>query len=313
MSCLQMREPLWYHMREQFLAHMRTSNASAECGKFVMVDGHAKVFRSHCCARTPLTPQEEERSGEFLYSQGFYCPEIPDRQPTSRGLCKGHLLQLKQQTASQSSTIPTPSVEHISEYMDRDTRDEVEDEANNAATIDSSFSRVPVPSVLRYRTRAVTAALQDCAAEKVLSCKMEGQQVYYLVQWQGKTAGASTWELEADVPAAVLAQFRQHSIPSTFYTSLSKEQELLRQPEDDTPDDSIPEQHLPAARRAKGARQRLPFQHCSARSGQEQAERTFGEMVAMCPCGMKAPPWELVGAESCTEVSSEPMHVYLNS
>lgn len=60
----QLIEPMWHHLNEEWHEHCANSSIHPLCGCFLMVDGHAKVFRSHCVE--PCDPAEPGLANNFV-------------------------------------------------------------------------------------------------------------------------------------------------------------------------------------------------------------------------------------------------------
>jgi hypothetical protein len=165
------------------------------------------------------------------------------------------------------------------------------------------------PYGLRFRSRlGLSEPLRSQAkdAEMILNCRLDGNQLYYHIKWKGLSLGTSTWEVSNSslLSQEVKDSFRESLVPSAFYDSLDVEEELEKQPVDPTHDKDVPLELIGRSRQSKGNRVQREFKDCSARSGLDNADRTFGGLYGMCPCGYMAPPWEIIGAESCTIVSN---------
>jgi hypothetical protein len=162
---------------------------------------------------------------------------------------------------------------------------------------------------LRFRSRlGLSEPLRSQAkdAERILNCHLDDGTLYFLVQWRNVPRGLSTWERsDSDMLVGLKKSYEDSLVPKTFYSSLDVVAELEHQPAVSTADEDVPAELIGRSRRAKGDLVQRPFKDCSARSGLDKADLTFGGMYGMCPCGYMAPPWEIIGAESCTIVSIE--------
>ncbi|GAX86515.1 hypothetical protein CEUSTIGMA_g13922.t1 [Chlamydomonas eustigma] len=355
-------DPMWHHLNEEFFKHAATSEASSLCGRFLMIDGNAKVFRSHCRHKAesehvvPLVPlcnssvDVNTLSGGFLYSPRKYCSETPIRK--EGGLCALHVQERQKKSTEvvaecssrlrrtdeedmsslASSSSSDVSDTHVMSEGDnkQSSSDGMEEEPlsvelpqrhtlSTATTSAASTAALPDNSNIRnvrFHTRSVSAFISNHATgaelidpERILSCKVINNALFFLVSWKGKSVGSSTWVPEqsnifnaGQYGSALLTAFKSSLVPKAFYDNLDIDEELLKLPVDDTPEADIDPGLIAKLRRPHNGKPHKGFKDCAARNGLNNAERTFGGMYAMCPCGFMAGPWEIVGAESCTVV-----------
>jgi hypothetical protein len=88
---MQMLDPMWIHLNDCFFKHGMASDRSPLCGRFIMFDGNAKLYRSHCKQKVVTSPNEVEMAGGFLYTVRNYCSESP--LPKKAGYCAEHYLE----------------------------------------------------------------------------------------------------------------------------------------------------------------------------------------------------------------------------
>lgn len=81
---MQVTRPLFEHLRDGMLQHLRDSTAHPLCGRLIQIDGHAKVFRSHC--RYKEVESERPRRVSFTASLRKFCSATP--LPGKGGFCK---------------------------------------------------------------------------------------------------------------------------------------------------------------------------------------------------------------------------------
>ena len=88
MFALQAAPVLQEFNEDRYHAHCLKSTVTRHCGKFEMIDGHAKVVRSRCAGELdqPVAIGPQLVSGEHIY-YGRLCPETPERLDPD-GLCK---------------------------------------------------------------------------------------------------------------------------------------------------------------------------------------------------------------------------------
>lgn len=335
---LQVHAPYWQALNDSQFEHM-ASEKTEGCNKFIMIDGHAKVTRSHCLGEVEAAEPAQAQAVGFVYNTRPVCSNTP-AAPLSvyKGLCKDCYARLPPAVPGTQQRL----------LLERDNSEDEGPGGSNsnsdtggggdmpsatlepAAGTSRAARSVANPYLLRSMLAGgggtrVSGAVPECIldARAVPGAGLPDvggavQSCVFLVKWQGMLRSDASWEQPGTMQQqfggqweCMLQQYQAQLLRPGFYSDLSEAEMHPNQGVPDAAGADVPDHLLPAARRKRKQQgKQLAFTDCKPRDGGKARFRTFGTIHKFCACGRPFPPTEAVAPESCSLVHMDLMKTF---